>query len=608
MRGRLFAVAALSALLLGAAAAADEPPAQASAPKVLKYAFRAAETGFDPTQLTDIYSRAVTSHIFEALYSYDPLARPARIVPLIAAGHPEVSADFKHFTIRLKPGIYFAEDAVFKGQRREVTAQDFVYTFKRFADPALKSPGWSSFEEAGILGLAALRQQALKSKQPFDYEAPVEGLRALDRYTLQIRTEQARPRLVELVLAGSDLRGALAREVVEAYGNKIAEHPVGTGPFRLKSWRRSSQIVLERNPGYRERFYEGQPAADDAEGQALLARFKGRKLPMIDRVEISIIEEPQPRWLSFLNAQNDFIEIVPEEFIAQAMPGGHVAPNLAKRQIQGYQIQRPDVTLTIFNMEDPVIGGYAPAKVALRRAIGLALDVPREIQLVRRGQAVQAQAIVVPHTTGYEPDFKSEMSDYDPARAKALLDLYGYIDRDGDGWREQPDGSPLVIKRNTQSDSQYRQLDELWDKNLSAIGLKLELKVAQWPENLKNARSGRFMIWPVGSSADRPDGQSALQRLYGPASGGQNLARFKLPAFDALYERMQGLPDGPERAALFREAKRLSVAYMPYKNHAHRVVTDMAYPWLLGYRRPLFWQDWWQFVDVDPALQQSASR
>jgi len=599
MRALLLACALL---LMGNSVEAAEPKVL---PKVLRYAFRAAETNFDPSQLSDIYSRAVTAHIFEALYTYDPLARPARIVPLVAAALPEISADFKTFTIRLKPGIFFTDDPAFKGpipgKGREVVAQDYVYSFKRFADPALKSPNWSVLEEAGLLGLSAVREKALAGKTRFDYDAPVEGLRALDRYTLQLRTAAPRPRLVELILAGSDLRGALAREVVEAYGASVGEHPVGTGPFVLQDWRRSSRIVLARNTAYRERVYEAQPAADDAEGQALLARFKGRRLPMIDRVEIAVIEEPQPRWLSFLAVEHDFLELVPEEFISQALPGAKLATNLARRGMQAWQIQRPDVTLTIFNMEDPLVGGYTPEKVALRRAIGLALDTPREITLVRRDQAVPAQAIVVPHTTGYDPAFKSEMSEYDPARAKALLDIYGYIDRDGDGWREQPDGSPLLLVRNTQSDSAYRQLDELWAKNLGAIGLRLQIKVAQWPENLKSARAGRFMIWPVGSSAERPDGQTSLQRLYGPASGGQNLARFKLPAYDALYERMQSLPDGPERAALFLEAKRLSVAYMPYKNHVHRIVTDMAQPWLLGYRRPLFWLDWWQFVDVDTA-------
>jgi ABC-type transport system substrate-binding protein len=585
--------------LLGLAASAT-----AGEPKVLRYAFRAAETGFDPSQLSDLYSRCVTSHIFESLYTYDHLARPAKIVPLIADGMPEVSVDFKTFTVKLKRGIYFADDPVFKGQRREVTAHDFVFSIKRFADPALKSPGWASFDDAGLLGLAALRGAAIQRKTPFNYEAPVEGLRALDRYTLQFKTEQARPRLVQQVLAGNDLYGALAHEVVAHYGDKIAEHPVGTGPFVMKAWRRSSKIVLERNPTYRERFYEAQPAADDAEGLAILARLKGRRLPMLDRVEVAITEEAQPRWLSFLTGEQDFVELVPEDYINQALPGGKLAPNLAKRGIQAFQVQRADVTLTVFNMEDPTLGGYAPDKVALRRAIGLALDTPGEIRLVRRGQAVPAQSQLVPNTIGFDPAFKSEMSDFDPARARALLDMYGYLDRDGDGWRELPNGQPLILVRNTQSDSQYRQLDELWQKNLSAVGLRLTLKVAQWPENLKLARSGRFMMWPVGSSASQPDGQEALQRFYGPAAGGQNLARFHSPAFDQIYEQMQGMADGPAREALFLQAKRIGISFMPYKNHVHRIVTDMAQRGLIGYRRPVFWQDWWQFVDSTDSSRQ----
>ncbi|MDN3543130.1 MAG: ABC transporter substrate-binding protein [Roseateles asaccharophilus] len=598
----LAALGTLTALSLGPirALAADAPPPAA---KVLRYAFQVAETGFDPAQLSDIYSRTITAHIFEALYQYDHLARPVRLKPLTAAAMPEVSEDFRTWTIKLKPGIFFADDPAFGGKKRELVAEDYVYSFKRFADPAFKSPAWATMEDAGILGLKALREQALKSKQAFDYDSPIEGLRALDRHTLQIRVQQGRPHLLQALLTGSDLYGAVAREVIEAYPGKSMEHPVGTGPFVLKEWRRSSRMVLERNPSYRERFYDAEPAADDAEGQALLARFKGRRLPMLDRVEISVIEEAQPRWLSFLNGEKDYLERVPAEFISQALPNGQLAPGLARRGIQAQRIVGPESTMTVFNMEDPVVGGYTAEKVALRRAIGLAIDVDREIRLVRRGQAIPAQSPVVPHTTGYAPQFKSSMSDFDPARAKALLELYGYVDRDGDGWRELPDGSPLTLTRHTQPESASRQLDEILQKNLKAVGLRIEFKTAKWPENLKSVRGGKFQIWGVASSADKPDAQAALQRLYGPATGGQNLSRFKLPAFDRLYERMQTLPDGPERLALIEEAKRIAAVYLPYRNHVHRLITDVNQPWLIGYRRALFWQDWWQYVDVDPTLK-----
>jgi ABC-type transport system substrate-binding protein len=593
-----------AAVLLAFAATAvqGEPVMEgADAPRVLRYSFPAAETGFDPAQISDLYSRTVTAHIFDGLYHYDHLARPVVVKPNTADGMPQVSEDFRTWTIKIKPGIYFADDPAFKGKKRELVAADYVYQWKRFFDPAMKGPLYSSFNEAGALGVDALRQDAIKNKTRFDYDREVEGIRALDRYTLQFKLDKPRPRFI-YTLAEGNVFGAVAREVVEFYGDKIMEHPVGTGPFKLGTWRRSSLIVLERNPGYRERFYDGTPNADDAEGQALLARFKGRRLPMLDRVEISIIEVSQPRWLAFLNEQFDLLA-VPLEFANLAAPNGRLAPNLAKRGIGLQRIINADRTLYYFNMEDPVVGGYTPEKVALRRAISLASDVAREINILRRGQAIPAQSMVSPGSWGYDSGFKTENSDYSVARAKALLDMYGYTDRDGDGWRERPDGSPLAVEYATQPDELSRQFDEMWKKNLDAIGVRLKIIKGQWPEQLRMARAGQLMIWQLGYSAANPDVQDSLGILYGPASGGQNLPRFKLAEFDAIYERMAGLPDGPERLALLHDAIKLVVAYAPQKYNVHRILTDLTQPWLIGFRRPVFGNQFWQYVDVDPALR-----
>ncbi|MBA4342362.1 MAG: bicyclomycin resistance protein [Methylibium sp.] len=589
------ALASLLAVQLGVVAA----PAQAEDAKVLRYAFVAGETGFDPAQISDLYSRIITGHIFEGLYKYDYLARPFKVKPNVAAAMPEVSDDFKTWTVRIKPGIYFADDPAFGGKKRELVAEDFVYSLKRFFDPATKSPAYNFFAGMGVIGLDELRQAALKDKKPFDYNAPVEGLRALDRYTIQYRLKAPRPRLLYTITSG-DQYGAVAREVIEAYKDKTMEHPVGTGPFMLKSWRRSSQVVLVRNPGYREVFYDGEPNADDARGQAFAAQFKGRRLPMIDRVEVSIIEESQPRWLAYLNRELDLVT-VPLEFSNIAAPKGQLAPNLAKQGMQMERIVNPDRTVYYFNMEDPVVGGYTPEKVALRRAIGLATDINREINTVRRGQAVIAQSVVAPSTWGYDPNFKSENSDFDLPRAKALLDMYGYKDVDGDGWRDLPDGKPFSIEYASQPDALSRSFDELWKKNMDAIGIKITIKAGKWPEQLKAARAGQLPIWLLGYSASDPDVQAGLEILYGPASGGQNLARFKLERFDEVYRRMEALPDGPERLALLREAQKLTTAYMPQKYMVHRIVTDLTQPWLQGYKRPPFGNVFWQYVDIDNA-------
>jgi ABC-type transport system substrate-binding protein len=579
------------------------PSVQAQERKVLSLAFTKAETSLDPARIVDLYSRNLTAHIFEALYQYDHLARPSKIKPLTADGMPEASADFKVWTVKIKPGIYFAEDPAFKGRKRELVAEDYVYSLKRMVDPANKSPIVASILDTKYIGLAAVREASVKGNRPFNYDTPVEGLKAIDRYTVRYTLEEPRPRFLE-GLAGSDLVGAVAREVVEFYGDKIDGHPVGTGPFRLKSWRRSSEIVLERSPDFREILYDAEPAADDQAGQAMLARFKGRRLPMVDEVRVAIIEESQPMWLAFLNGQVDALATnagrVPPDFLAQAMPGGKLAPYLAKRGIQGTRTLNPDAGLVFFNMEDPLVGGYTPDKIALRRAISLAYDVSAEINQIRRG-GTPAQSPVVPHTTGYDPQFKSEMGEYSPARAKALLDTYGYIDRDGDGWRDLPDGKPLVLEMATQPDQLTRKFDELWKKNMAAVGLQIRFKPAQWPENLKAARAGKAMLWVLGSSAAAPDGQGSLARLYGPQSGSQNLARFKLAEFDRIYERMREIPDGPEREQLFLAAKRLAVTYMPYRFTAHRTEADMLQPWVAGYRRPLFWSEWWHLVDIDLA-------
>jgi len=595
--------------VIGAAAAlCATPPLQAAAAngngtKVLRYAFLIAETSFDPAYVTDLYSRTVIAGIFDAPLEFEFLARPARMRPNTAAAMPEVSDDFRVFTFRIKPGIFFADDPAFEGRRRELTAQDYVYSLKRHYDPRWKSGNLYLLEADKILGLSELRREAIAQKKPFDYDREVEGLRVLDRYTFQVRLAEPKPRFLYHFSDGS-FTGAVAREVVERYGDKVGDHPVGTGPFVLKEWKRSSRMVLARNPNYREVLYDEHPPEGDERLQAIARQHKGRRLPLVDEVHIAVIEEAQPRWLSFLNEEQDLIENVPAEFANVAFPNDRLAPNLAKQGIGMTRYSRADVSVSYFGMENPVVGGYEPHKVALRRAVSLAVDVDREIRLARRGQAIPAQGPIAPNVWGYDPAFKSTMSDYNVARAKALLDMHGWVDRNRDGWREQPDGQPLVIEYHTQPDQQSRQLVELWQKNLTAIGIRVEFKTAKWPENLKASRAGKLMMWGVGWTAGAPDGDTFLALGYGPNKGQANHARFDLPAFNRLYERQRVLPDGPERQKLMTDAARLMVAYMPYKVHVHRIFTDLSHPWVLGYHRNIFVRDFWRYVDVDVARQR----
>ena len=607
----LGAALALPGLPLAAAAAAATPAAGGPR-KVLRYAFPVAETAFDPAQVTDFYSNTVLGGLFEAPLEYEFLARPVRLRANTADGMPEVSADFRTFTFRIKPGTFFTDDPAFKGAdgrqlRRELVAEDYVYSIKRHYDPRWKSGKLYSFENEKYLGLSELRSKLLAAKKPFDYDTPVEGLRALDRYTFQAKLAQPSPRFLHNFALASFV-GALAREVVEHYGDLVGEHPVGTGPFRLADWKRSSRIVLVRKPDYREVPYDEHAPEGDERLEQIASRFKGRRLPLVDEIRVSIIEEAQPRWLAFLNGEQDVLELVPAEFATVVMPNNRLAPHLAKKGVQMVRYTRSDVSYSYFAMENPVVGGYTPQKVALRRAICLAVDVEREIRQARRGQAVPAQGPISPGCYGYDPAFKSEHSDHNLARAKALLDLYGYVDINGDGWREQPDGSPLVLEYSTSPDQQSRQLDELWKKNMDALGLRMEFKTAKWPENLKASRAGKLMMWGVGWNGGIPDGDTFLGLNYAGNKGQANHARFDLPAYNSLYERQRVLPDGPERLALMQQAVRLLAAYAPAKFHVHRIGTDLAQPWVLGHSHHTFNGLFWKYVDVDPAMQPLSGR
>lgn len=571
--------------------------AQAAPRKVLRLPLVSPETSFDPAQTnSDLNSATILSHILESPLAYDYLARPARLVPSTAQALPEMSADGKVFTLRIAPGIFFADDAAFKGRRRELTAADYVYSIKRFYDPKYNSSDLYVYQTLKLPGLSELRERALKSRQPFDYDTEVEGLRALDRYTLRVTLGVPNPRFVH-VLADPTYFGAVAREVVEHYGDDIGAHPVGTGAFRLKQWRRASRTVLERSPSYRGTRYDGVPA-DEPLAREIAAALAGKTLPLVDEIVLEVVEEDQPRWLTFLDGSYAWLA-VPGPYASIAAPHGELAPFLRRKGVRLQSSLRADMGMTFFFMEHPLVGGYTPEKVALRRAIGLAFDGDAYIRRVLGGLAIPAQSTIAPFTSGYDAAYKSEMSDHDPARAKALLDLYGYVDRDGDGWREQPDGQPLVLKLASQSDQRSRTANELWKRSMDAVGLKIEFEIGTWPELLKRSRAGTLTMWGYSWSASSPDGGFYLAIAYGPNAGDANDPRFSLPAFDRLYERQLVLPDGPEREAVMRQAKDTLVAQMPFKVHSHRIVHDLVQPGTRHYWRHPFMRDIWRFIDVD---------
>ena len=581
--GRALAMLALSFALH--AVAAD--PA-----KVLRVALPRAETGFDPAQASEVYSGAVIAAIMEPLLTFDYLARPVKLAPLTAEALPVVADAGKRYTFKLKKGIYFAADPAFKGKRRELVVADYIYAIKRLVDPKNRSPN-AFYVEGKIAGLDALVARAKQNGDRLDYGGRVAGLEAPDRYTLRItltHSDYTFPQVLALPALS-----AVAREVVEAYPGEMAAHPVGTGPYILKKWVPASKMILEANPGFRGFTWDFDPGDDPAD-KAIAARMRGRKMPQVGTIDISVMEEPQSSWLAFQRGELDLINL-PSTFAPVALPHGKLAPDLATKGVYLSRILLPAINYTSFNMRDPVLGGFTNDKLALRRAIAMAYDIDAEIAVIRKGQAAPLSMVIPPGVAGYETRYRGSIK-YDPAAANELLDRFGYK-KDPDGYRRLPNGKPLVLTYASQTNALAREFDELWQKAMNSLRIHLSIEKGKFSDQIREAIACRHQIWSYGWIADYPDGDNFMQLLYGGNIGQSNVSCYRSPTYDALYERSRLMPDSPDRDKLFEQMTHQFETDTPWRLGTATYQNTLVQPRVIGYKaHPVLLADW-IYVDID---------
>jgi ABC-type transport system substrate-binding protein len=579
------------ACMLGAAGQAC---AKADPDKVLRFIFPAAETGFDPASSRDLYSSQINHSIFESLYTYDYLARPARIVPQAADGLPEVSDEGKTYTLRLKKGIYFADDPAFGGKKRELTMADFVYSWMRLFDPKLASPHSWLFKSK-IVGLDEYAEQAKKSGK-FDYDHKIEGFEIVDKYTLRLHLKQTDYHMA-MILAHNPAV-AVAREVIEKYGDAQGQamaNPVGTGAYKLAQWVRGSRIVLEANPAFRGMVWDFAPGTDP-EDKAIVAAMKGKTLPLIGRIEVSVMLEDQSRLLAFQNGETDLFNL--EGALApKLMQDGKLKPELASK---GYQLSRiidPEISYYYWNMRDPVLGGYGKEKIALRRAIAMSYNVAEELRIVWNGQAEALQFPVPPGVVGYDPNYKSLLQ-YDPAAANALLDKFGYK-KGADGWRTLPDGKPLEVHFTARNDTTGQHQSEMWKKAYDSIAIKMVGEKKPFPDILKAELQCQLQTRTSPWVADYPDGDNFLMLFAGKNVNSANNSCFQHDEYDRLFDASQKMPAGPERDVLYRKMARIlevnagvRIGYARYRN----MVSQAR---VIGFKKHPIFHTEWLYIDID---------
>mgnify|MGYP000013966815 FL=1 len=590
---RLAAIGAAGAALLSTPAAAA---AATESIKTLRLSSSTAETSYDNAFASDESSQTITERIIEPMLEYHYLARPAKLVPRTLEALPTISDNGATFLCKVQKGIFFSDDPAFKGQPRELTASDYAYSLKRLLDPAVKSP-WLFLIEGKLLGGDEARAVATKTGK-FDYDKPMPGLEVVDRYTLRIRLKTPDYNFAYLLAMPST--GASAREVIETYGINVGIHPVGTGAWQLlgSEYKQSSKTVLVKNPKYRKRTWDW--ASNEPEDQALIKAMQGKSVPSIDRIEVYAIEEGQAAWLAFLSGQHDYLPILPASMSNVAKTDGKLKLEYAQRGLRLFPRMKPNVWYTLFNMTDPTVGGYTLEKIALRRAISFGYPLDEQIRVVFQGDGVPGKGITPPGVVGYDAK-RPRVHQYDPELARALLDRFGYKDRDGDGYREMPDGSKLEIPYIARTSGTERQLAELWKKAMDGIGIRLAVETQKTPDMRKAARLGQAKMTREGWNADYPDAENFFQMLISATAqtGGENYARFQLKDMDQRYEKAHAMPDSPARNRLILEMEDIVKYYAPWIAPWHDVQYYVEQPWFIGYKQHPIGHDAWEYMDID---------
>jgi ABC-type transport system substrate-binding protein len=246
-----------------------------------------------------------------------------------------------------------------------------------------------------------------------------------------------------------------------------------------------------------------------------------------------------------------------------------------------------------------VIGGYTAERVALRRAIALAFDHQASIDIAMYGAGARPHGVVPPGVAGYDAAIRTDVYTQDLPRALALLDTYGYVDRDGDGWREDPLGRPLSLRILTAPEPRFVPWDELYTKAFARLGIRLDIKKLHSTEITHLQQLGKSQITFDAWNMDFPDAEDFYVILSGPAAGFANMSHFALPAYDALFEKTRRLRDSPERNALYRRMDKLIFAYMPIMNHLFLLRSAVSQPWLIGYIPHPVHLEPWKYLDVD---------
>lgn len=577
IRRRFVRLAALIVLAAaGSAGCGRDTLHRNSADEAVYYGTTSRIRGFDPVRVGDVTSSRAIAKVYEGLLQYAYLERPYRVEPLLAEAMPELSDDGLTYTFRIRPGIHFQDDPCFQtpgGKGRELVAEDFVYSIRRVADLKNKSSGYWAFQDR-IEGLDAWRA-GTGGREPTDYDVPIPGLLAPDRYTFRIRLTQPYPQLLWILTMHYGF--AVPREAVEYYGDDFVNHPVGTGPFRLRDWRKNYRLEYVRNPdwepeGRQERYPDHGESGDRENG---LLEDAGRLLPLVDRVVEYVVQDPSTAWLMFLQGQVGLSELARDKMDSALADSMTLTDELVRAGIELEVEPTMMIRYCGFNMDDPVVGRNR----ALRQALSCAFDAGQwESFYLQR--IARAQGPVPPSVAGYTA--LPPRYEFDLERARSLLAEAGYPDGvdPATGRRLK-----LTLELGVAESPEVRMAVDLFVSFMRQAGVDMEAVYHSSSTFFDRLDRRQIQLYWLSWVADYPDAENFLQLFYGPnSSPGPNHSNYRNAETDLLYERLRPLPDSVERTALCRQMSDLVMDDAPWILLGVPLTYTLRQPWVRNYK------------------------
>jgi oligopeptide transport system substrate-binding protein len=487
---------------------------------------------------------------------------------------------------------------------KELVSDDYIYQIKRLADPKRLAPlrGLLSQYIEGMTELSgeiAKRRQSMQDNDWLDLrQFDMKGVKKIDDHKFSIRLKGKYPQfkywlafhffapIPWQVDRFYHLPGLPERNI------SLDWYPVGTGAYQMTENNPNAQIVLERNPNFREEYYPSEGAPGDEE--LGLLKDAGKRLPFIDKYVFRLEKEAIPTWTKFLQGYYDRSGISSDSFdqaVSVQSEGISLSEDMQEKNIVLQQVIQPSTYYMGFNMLDPIVGGYDDRARKLRQAITIAYDTQEYIKIFMNGRGETAMSPIPPGIFGYQQGKQGNLDtifdwvDGKPVRksldyAKELLVQAGYPDG-----RNAKTGEPLVINLDTTASSSSKARLSWIKKQFDSIGLQLNVRATDYNRFKGKMETANVQIYFWGWLADYPDPENFLFLLYGPnaqvdSKSGVNSANYKNSEYDALFEKMQLQQDTPERTATISKMLKIIQHDNPWGTAYHTYAYVLGHDWV----------------------------